>query len=135
MSLERSVTSGTSTFQVVRRGGVKRSKVESVIPDVQTSRVQSHHTSLEELSSANDFVEKLEKIELPDQIISAFGDPLAQKYLLLVEPEAATRRLEDWLESLFNDEFERVGEGDDDKPAALSYVLSVTVEYVRYTKV
>ncbi|KAL1999306.1 hypothetical protein VTN02DRAFT_4714 [Thermoascus thermophilus] len=133
-NLERSATAGASTFQVVRRGGVKRSKVESVIPDVQTSRVQSHHTSLEELRGANDFVEKLEKIEPPDQIISAFGDPLAQKYLLLVEPEAATRRLEDWLESFFNDELERVGEGDDDKPAALSYVLSVTVDYVRYSK-
>lgn len=132
---ERLRTSGTSTFQVVRRGGVKRSKVEAVIPDVQTTRVQKDHTSLEELRSVNDFVERFDKIELPNQIVSSLADPLAQKYLLLVESQDAARRLENWLESFLNDEFEKICDGDEADPDALNYVLGATVGYVRTTKV
>jgi centromere protein I len=125
----------TSTFQVVRRGGVKRSKVESVIPEVQTSRVQPSHTSLEELRNVTDFVENLEKIDLPNQMISVLGDRLAQKYMLLVGPKIAKLRLEDWLEIFLKDEFERTNLADSDEPEALGYVLSVATEYVRSAKV
>ncbi|KAL1970294.1 hypothetical protein VTN77DRAFT_5454 [Rasamsonia byssochlamydoides] len=131
---ERARSMTTSTFQVVRRGGVKRSKVESVIPDVQTSRVQPSHTSLEELRNVTDFVENLEKIELPNQMISALGDRLAQKYMLLVGPKIAKLRLEDWLETFLKDEFERANLTESDEPEALGYVLSVATEYVRSTK-
>ncbi|KKA25385.1 Mis6 domain protein [Rasamsonia emersonii CBS 393.64] len=132
---ERVMSSTTSTtFQVVRRGGVKRSKVESVIPDVQTSRVQPSHTSLEELRNVTDFVENLEKIELPNQMVSVLGDRLAQKYMLLVGPKIAKLRLEDWLETFLKDEFERANLAESDEPEALGYVLSVATEYVRSTK-
>lgn len=129
----KSVAPVVSTFQVVRRGGVKRSKIESVIPDVQTSRVQPNHISLEEIRSVDDFVEKLEKIELPDQIISTLGDPLARKYLLLVELETVRVRLEDWLHGFLNDEFEHAQHGEESEP--LRHMLSVSVQYVRHTKV
>ncbi|KAJ9267085.1 hypothetical protein DTO212C5_6150 [Paecilomyces variotii] len=132
--LERLRMSGSSTFQIVRRGGVKRSKIEAVIPDVQTTRVQRNHTSLEELRSVNDFIERFDKIELPNQIVSSLADPLAQKYLLLTKSEDASRRLEDWLESFLNDELEKILHGDEADPEALNYVLGATVGYVRTTK-
>jgi centromere protein I len=133
MNRMKSVVPEASTFQVVRRSGVKRSKIESVIPDVQTSRVQLNHISLEEVRGVDDFIEKLEKIELPDQIISTLGDPLARKYLLLVELETVRVRLEDWLHGFLNDEFEHAQHGEESEP--LGHMLSVAVQYVRHTKV
>ena len=133
---EKSRESNLSTFQVVRRGAVKRSRVETIIPEVQTSRVQQNFTSLEELRSVNDLVQRLDRIELPNQMVAALKDPLAQKYLALARPEAATRRLESWLDSFFGDELDRVlGGGEDEKPGALEYVLEAALEFARYNKV
>jgi centromere protein I len=125
----------SNTFQVVRRGGVKRSKVEAVIPDVQTSRVQANHTSLEELRNVYDFVERLEKIELPNQVVSVLGDRLAQKYMLLVGPKIAKLRLEDWLEAFLRDEAERAHSNGFGESESLGYVLGAAAGYVRATKV
>lgn len=124
-----------SSFQVVHRGAVKRSKMEAVVPDVQTSRVSHSHTSLEELRSVTHFVERIEKVELPNQIISALGDSLAQKYLFLVHPEAANRRLDDWLNGFLSDKLEYIQDGDGGDQEDLAYLLTLTVEYARYTKV
>lgn len=132
---EQAMETQPSSFQVVRRGAVKRSKMEVVVPDVQTSRVSNNHTSLEELRSVDHFVDNLDRIELPNQIISTLGDSLAQKYLLLVQSEYANRRLEDWLEGFLNDSLERIQEGTDDEPETLAYVLSLAVDYARLTKV
>ncbi|EQL33859.1 hypothetical protein BDFG_04240 [Blastomyces dermatitidis ATCC 26199] len=127
------------TFQAVRRGGVKRSRIEVVIPVVQTSRVKRDFTSLEELRSANDFVRKLDRIEVPNQVAAALVDPLAQRYLLFVRNEAATQRLESWLDSFFEDELDRmraVREGEDEVNDSehLEYVLDALVGFVRFTK-
>ena len=132
---DRSRTAQQSSFQVVHRGLVKRSKTEIVVPDVQTSRVSHGRTSLEELRGVDHFVEKLDKIELPNQMISTLGDRFAQKYLFLVQSEAANARLDDWLMSFLKDKLERIQDGDDDEPETLTYVLSLAVEYVRYAKV
>lgn len=123
-----------SSFQVVHRGAVKRSKMEVIVPDVQTSRVSHNHTSLEELRSVDHFVERIERIDLPNQIISTLGDSMAQRYLFLVRPEAANRRLDDWLNGFLSDKLEHIQDGGDDQ-GELSYVLSLAVEYVRYSKV
>ena len=132
---ERSADAQPSSFQVDRRGGVKRRKMEVVVPEVQTSRVSHDHTSLEELRSVDHFVEKLDKIDLPNQIISALGDSLARKYLLLVQSQPASRRLEDWLEGFLNDKLERIRDGTDDEPETLTYVFTLAVDYARLTKV
>jgi centromere protein I len=125
----------SNTFQVVRRGDVKRSKVEAVIPEVQTSRVQADHTSLEELRNVNEFVECLEKIELPNQMVSVLGDRLAQKYMLLVGPTTAKLRLEDWLEVFLRDVVEHTRTSDSEESETLGYVLSVAAGYAQVTKV
>ncbi|OAX80697.1 hypothetical protein ACJ72_04961 [Emergomyces africanus] len=127
------------TFQVVRRGAVKRSRIEVVIPVVQTSRVKRDFISLEELRSASDFVQKLDRIELPNQVAAALTDPLAQRYLLLVKNEEAMRRLESWLDSFFEDEVDRTrareeGEAEADDSEHLKYVFDALVGFVRFTK-
>ncbi|KAL2815977.1 Mis6-domain-containing protein [Aspergillus granulosus] len=134
-TLERGQGSRSTSFQVVHRGLVKRSKVETIVPDVQTSRVAHNRTSLEELRGVNDFIERLEKIELPNQIISAIADGLAQKYLFLVQPELANRRLNDWLESFLTDQLEYAQDFDDEGVDALGHVLSLAVGYARYSKI
>jgi centromere protein I len=124
-----------SSYQVTHRGTVKRSKVEVVVPVLQTSRVSSKHTSLEEIRDVGHFVEKIEKIELPNQIISTLGDAMAQKYLHLTQSEAASHRLDEWLRSFLEDKLEQTREGIEDEPEALSYVLSFVEGYAAYTKV
>ena len=132
---ERSIAAQQSSFQVVHRGLVKRSKAEAVVPDVQTSRVPHGRTSLEELRGIDHFIERLDKIELPNQIISTLGDRFAQKYLFLVQSETANARLDDWLTSFLNDKLEQIQDNEDDDPETLTYILLLAVEYVRYAKV
>lgn len=81
------------------------------------------------------FVDKLDKIELPNQIISTLGDAMAQKYLHLVQSELANHRLNEWLSSFLEDKLETLREDEDDDPDTLSYVLEFVVGYASYTKV
>lgn len=134
-NIEKSQAAQRSTFQVVHRGLTKRSKAEIIVPDVQTSRVPHGRTSLEELRGVDHFVERLDKIELPNQIISTLGDPLAQKYIFMVQPETANARLDDWLKSFLDDKLQQIQDGDDDDPETLTYILALAVEYARYAKV
>ncbi|KAL2871342.1 Mis6 domain protein [Aspergillus lucknowensis] len=133
-NLERIRGSGSISFQVVHRGLVKRSKVESIVPIVQTSRVAHNKTSLEELRGVDHLIERLEKIELPNQIISTIADGLAQKYLFLAQPEIANRRLNDWLESFLSDQLEYAQDFDNEGVEELGYVLTLAVNYARYSK-
>ncbi|KAI9375871.1 Mis6-domain-containing protein [Aspergillus egyptiacus] len=133
-NLDRIQGGGSSSFQVVHRGLVKRIKVEAIVPDVQTSRVAHNRTSLEELRSVDHFIERLDKIELPNQIISTLGDSLAQKYLFLAQPEVASQRLHDWLDSFLSEQLEYAQDFDDEGVEALGYVLALAVRYVQYTK-
>ncbi|CEL01691.1 hypothetical protein ASPCAL01270 [Aspergillus calidoustus] len=133
-NLEHIQGSQSTSFQVVHRGLVKRIKVETIVPDVQTSRVAHNRTSLEELRGVDHFIERLEKIELPNQIISMIADGLAQKYIFLAQPELANRRLNDWLESFLSDQLEYAQGFDDEGVETLGYVLALAVSYARYSK-
>ncbi|KAF4767670.1 hypothetical protein HAV15_009646 [Penicillium sp. str.  len=108
-NMERVQAGQGSSFQVVHRG--TRSSVTLAI-----------------------FVDKLDKIELPNQIISTLGDAMAQKYLHLVQSELAHHRLNEWLRSFLEDKLETLREDEDDEPETLSYVLDFVVGYVSYTK-
>ncbi|WEW61519.1 hypothetical protein PRK78_007009 [Emydomyces testavorans] len=130
----KSTEPGQRTFQVARREGVKRSRIEVVIPIVQTSKVHHGFASLEELRNVNDFIQRLDKIQLPNQISSALADPLVQKYLLLVQDKQASRRLESWLASFFEDELDMLSSGDEDSSGHLEYVLDLLIGYARFTK-
>lgn len=134
-SLEKVQASDPTGFQVVHRGTVKRSKVEVIVPALQTSRLSSKHVSLEEIRNVDHFVEKLDKIELPNQIISTLGDAMAQKYIFLVQSEAANHRLDEWLRSFLQDKLEQMREDEDEEPESLSYVLSLIESYTAFAKV
>ncbi|KAJ5622937.1 Centromere protein Cenp-I [Penicillium lividum] len=134
-NLEKVEATQGSTFQVVHRGAVKRSRIEVVIPALQTSRVSDKHTSLEELRGIDHFVDKIDMIELPNQIISTLGDGMAQKYLHLVQSEVADHRLDEWLKNFLQDKLLHIQEeNSDDEPDTLSYVLDFVEGYATYTK-
>ncbi|KAJ5600393.1 hypothetical protein N7450_001460 [Penicillium hetheringtonii] len=123
-----------SGYQVLHRGTVKRSRIEVVIPVLQTSRVSRKYTSLEEIRDIEHFVDKLDRIELPNQIISTLGDAMAQKYLHLIQSEAANHRMDEWLRNFLEDRLEQIRNDDDDEPESLSYVLSFVEGYASFTK-
>ena len=134
-SIERAQASSASTFQVVHRGAVKRSRVAVVIPPLQSSRVSHKHTSLEELRDVGHLVERIDKIELPNQIISTLGDAMAQKYLHLVHSELADHRLDEWMRSFLEDKLELLHEDEGDDQDTLASFLEFVVQFVSYIKV
>ncbi|KFY00890.1 hypothetical protein O988_03035 [Pseudogymnoascus sp. VKM F-3808] len=119
------------TFRVVRRGinGVKRSRV-SVIPEVHTSNAQETSVTLEEIENAKSFVDVLEKIELPNQLVAVMGDPLLQKLLQLKSTDAVRQRVDNWLMAFFEDQLE----GDGSSEGALLDMLAAILDYTRFTK-
>ncbi|KAJ5438931.1 uncharacterized protein N7458_009929 [Penicillium daleae] len=133
-NMERVQAAQQSSYQVLHRGMVKRSRIEVIIPVLQTSRVSNKHTSLEEIRDIEHFVDKLDTVELPNQIISTLGDAMAQKYLHLVQSEAANDRLDEWLKGFLADKLEQIREDDDDEPEILSFVLGFLEGYTSFTK-
>ncbi|KAI9813765.1 MAG: hypothetical protein M1827_003555 [Pycnora praestabilis] len=120
-------------FKVIRqrRSSAKGNKV--AIPEVHTSRSNETSVSLEEIEDVHDLIGKLEKIEPPNQLISAIGDPLLQKFLLLKPSDSTNKRLDSWLSAFFDDELQRIAErqGHNER---LSEVLGFCLLHVRYTK-
>jgi len=89
---------------------------------------------LEEIENVDDFVGRLEKIELPNQVISALGDSLFQKYLVLKPSETASKRLNQWLSTFFDEELHLLSHGPHESKR-LSGMLERLLHYTRYTKV
>ncbi|KAI9718886.1 MAG: hypothetical protein M1812_003770 [Candelaria pacifica] len=120
-------------FKVSRRGRSSVKRNRSSLPEVHTSRANEASFTLEEVESVEDFVERLEQIELPNQLISALDDPLLQKYLALRPSEKATKRLEKWLSAAFDDISRAIIDGNEDEKV-LSELLRGVLTYTRRTK-
>ncbi|KAJ5887666.1 Centromere protein Cenp-I [Penicillium taxi] len=133
-NMERVQATQGSSFQVLHRGAIKRSKIEVVVPVLQTSRVSKKHASLEEIRDISYFVENIDKIELPNQLISMLENGMAQKYLHLVQSKDANHRLDEWLKTFLKDQLEQIHDGQEDEPEVLSYILSLVLGYSIYTK-
>lgn len=91
--------------------------------------------TLEEISSVQVLVQKLEKIELPNQLVSVMGDPALQKLLLLKSNGATLRRVDYWLNAFFVDQ---LAEGEAEEEAGTKRVLEMLEairDYVRFSKV
>jgi centromere protein I len=116
----------------VLRKGPKRSKV-SAIPDVHTYHTTETSVTLEGIDSVDDFVEKLDRIEPPGQLISFLTDPLLQKYLELRPSSITSTRIDLWLATCLEDiyEAERLGTGDSQY---LDEVLDSLLKHAQYTK-
>jgi centromere protein I len=91
-------------------------------------------TILEEIDGLPSFVEKLDRIALPNQLISALDDPLLRKYIMLLGSDIPIERIDDWL-SLFFDSQVQIHRDTGEMSKALIEVLEKLRDYVRYTKV
>ncbi|KAI4122661.1 MAG: hypothetical protein LQ347_006429, partial [Umbilicaria vellea] len=120
-----------ASFKVVRRGA-KRSRV-SLVPEVQTSRADESSITLEEIESVEDLIEKIDRIDLPNQMIAALDDPLLQKYIGLRPSSAVTKRMNQWLELFFDEQLE-VMKDSDETGKVLSELLGMILNYTRFTK-
>jgi centromere protein I len=142
----RSAT-GLGGFSLSRNGVTKKN---SMIPEVHTfhaaevrlllllwKRLLTHHQAsviLEDIDSVESFVNNLERLEPPSQLIAGLSDPLVQKYLLLNKSADSVRRLEFWLETNFEAEIEILQEGFGLSPS-LTEILSALLSYTEFTKV
>lgn len=79
----------------------------------------------------DEFVRHLEKIELPNQLVAAIGDPLLQKFLQLKHSEATAQRVDNWLLAFFEDQLE----APDSAEGNILGMLEAIRDYTRYTKV
>jgi centromere protein I len=86
---------------------------------------------LEEIEDVHNFVQKLEKIEPPNQLVAVIGDSLLQKFLQLRSSESSSRRVDAWLLAFFEDQLE-VPESAESK---ILEMLEAVLIYTRYTKV
>ena len=115
------------------RRGAKRGKV-SAVPEVLTSNATENSVTLEEIDNVDSFVQRLERIQLPNQVIAVLSDPLLQKYLSLKPSAAATRRMEHWLSASLEEELQCLDDRQQE-PGRLSGLLDSILIYARYTKV
>ena len=71
--------------------------------------------TLEGIDSVEDFVEKLDRIEPPGQLVSLLKDPLLQKYVDLKPSPINSTRIGFWLATYLEEQFEaaRLGNGDE----------------------
>ncbi|QSZ35832.1 hypothetical protein DSL72_006954 [Monilinia vaccinii-corymbosi] len=125
---EDELVSTHRNFRVSRKS-VKERKY-GFLPEVHTSYAQDISITLEELGDVDDFVQKLEKIELPNQLVAAIHDPLLQKFLHLRSSEATLERIDYWLLAFFEDQLENGRTSETQVPEMLEVIL----RYTRLTK-
>ncbi|OJD31534.1 mis6 domain-containing protein [Diplodia corticola] len=118
-------------FRVIRRGA-KRAKV-SIVPEVHTSYANEKSVTLEEVHNADALVKHLERIELPNQLLASFKDPLLQKFLILKPSDTAARRLELWLESYLREALDAIASGTKG-PDHFDELLDGMLNYTTATK-
>ncbi|KAL2067965.1 hypothetical protein VTL71DRAFT_16063 [Oculimacula yallundae] len=121
---------GQKTFKVARKASA-RGKKASVLPEVYTSHAQETSVTLEEIEDVHDFIQKLEKIQPPNQLVAVIDDPLLQKFLQLRSSENYSKRIDNWLMAFFEDQLQSSNAGDRPVLEMLQSVLG----YTRYTKV
>lgn len=107
---------------------VKRNLVGNAANRIQAS------VTLEGIDNAQTFVEKLDLIEPPGQLISFLHDPLLQKYVELKPSPIISRRIEHWLAACLEEQYDaaKMGTVDDQ---LLDEMLGGLLKHAHYTKV
>ncbi|KAF1990095.1 Mis6-domain-containing protein [Aulographum hederae CBS 113979] len=118
-----------SGFKVARNTAGRH----SLLPEVHTIHTSDSTITLEEINNADDFINNLERIEPPSQLISAFSDPLLRKYLALRPSNVDTRRIDLWTERFLEDELEAAKDGYP-PTAEFPSLLRGLLDYTRSTK-
>ena len=78
----------------------------------------------------SEFVDNLEKIELPNQLVAAIGNSLLQKFLQLKPSISTFQRINQWLLAFFEDQLETPG-----SEKAILEMLEAVRNYTNHTKV
>ncbi|KAF4624700.1 hypothetical protein G7Y89_g13464 [Cudoniella acicularis] len=120
------------TFRVARKGpnGGKYAR-NPAIPGVHTLNAQESSITLEEIEDVHDFVQRLENIEPPNQLVAVIGDPLLQKFLQLRSSEIYSRRVDTWLLAFFEDQLESTNPSE----TKMLEMLEAVRGYTQYTKI
>ncbi|KAH6840854.1 Mis6-domain-containing protein [Chaetomium sp. MPI-CAGE-AT-0009] len=116
-------------FAVNHALGRRLQGAKALLPTVHTMHAQETSVTLEEIDNAESFVKKLEKIELPTQLVAVLADPLLQKFLLLRPSAEASSRISNWLMACLGD----VASGDAD-PEIFLDMVDVIHDYAVATK-
>ena len=90
--------------------------------------------TLEGIDNVDDFVEKLDRIEPPGQLVSLLADPLLQKFIHLKPSSVANARIGIWLSTCLEEQYEAYRQGSGDN-RYLSEVLYGLLMWAHYTKV
>ncbi|RFU26880.1 hypothetical protein B7463_g9460, partial [Scytalidium lignicola] len=122
---------GQTSFRMARKGLDDRKKLKtSGIPEIYTTNAHESSTTLEEIENVSEFIEKLEKIELPNQLVAVIGDRLMQKFIQLKSSPTTARRVDNWLMSFFEAQLE----DPDTSESKILAMLTAILDYTRYTK-
>lgn len=89
--------------------------------------------TLEEIDSWDQFVNNLEKLDPPSQIVSMLKDPVVRRYLILKEVDQSTMRLKFWLVRCLDDILESMKDGTESR-AFISEILETALEFTRAVK-
>ncbi|KAH7411796.1 Mis6-domain-containing protein [Phaeosphaeria sp. MPI-PUGE-AT-0046c] len=116
----------------VSRKGPKRAEA-SAIPDVHTYHATEASVTLEGIDNVEGFVEKLDRIEPPGQMISFLVDPLLQKFVELRPSPITTTRIDLWLAICLEDLYkaESLGTGD---PQYLGDIFAGLLKHAQCSK-
>lgn len=90
--------------------------------------------ALEGVDNVDDLIEKLERLELPSQTVSVLGDPLIQRYLSMRPSDSASKRIQNWLATYFEEALESMHAGQSD-PESLEGILGEVLKYSACAKV
>lgn len=88
--------------------------------------------TIEEIDSVEQFVDNLEKLELPNQLVAVLADPLLQKLLILRPDTTADARISNWLESSIADAADNA---QADGGSALLDLLELVHDHAEQTQV
>jgi centromere protein I len=90
--------------------------------------------ALEDVQDVDDFVQKLDQLELPSQLAAVLEDPLLQKYLALRPSATSDDRINNWL-AAYLDDLLKTPKSSPGAGARLSGLLSQLAKYTRSTRV
>ncbi|KAM0138696.1 hypothetical protein ACHAP3_003560 [Botrytis cinerea] len=126
---EDTLVSTHQNFRISRKTAKERK--HGLLPEVHTSYAQDTSITLEEVGDVDEFIQKLEKIELPNQLVASIHDPLLQKLLHLRSSETTLQRIDYWLLAFFEDQLENGRSSE----TQIADMLELILQYTRFTKV
>ncbi len=99
-----------------------------------TNNIRQTSVTLEGIDNVEDFVEKLDRIEPPGQLVSYLTDPLLQKYVDLNPSPITLARIDLWLATCLEEQYEAHRYGNSDRHY-LSHILGGLLKSAQYTRV